>query len=145
MRFMMLMIPDVYQPQNKANLDPNFAPPADAVEAMMAYNEKLAQAGVLIGLNGLTPLDKGARVSYTGGKATATDGPFVESKEVLGGYWIINVASKEEAVEWALKIPAGEGDVVEIRQIFEMSDFPENAQEIAANSIVQDVISKSEQ
>ena len=140
MRFMMLMIPGVYQGGTEPG--PDFAPPVDAVEAMMKFNEDLAKAGALIGLDGLQPLSKGARVSYVGGDAVVTDGPFVEAKEVVGGYWIINVASKEEAVEWAKRVPAAETDVVEVRQIFEMSDFPEDVQQVADNTAVREAIGR---
>lgn len=131
MRFMMLMIPDVYQ--GGKELAPDFAPSAEDVAAMMKYNEDLAKAGVLVALDGLTPPQVGARITYPGGNAVATDGPFSEAKEVLGGYWMINVASREEAIAWAKKVPANEGDIVEVRQVFEMSDFPEDVQQAAEN------------
>lgn len=138
MRFMMLMIPDVYR-DNK-ELGPDFAPNLEAVQAMMKFNEDLAKSGALVSLDGLHPLNAGARVSYANGPSV-TDGPFVEAKEVLGGFWIINVASKEEAVEWAKKVPAEKGDMVEVRQIFEMTDFPEDIQQAADNSTVKEAIS----
>src|SRR6059058_5541134 len=96
MRFMMLMIPKGYEAAA-----PGTMPPAEAVAAMMKYNEALKDAGVLITLDGLHPPSMGARVSFSGGKPVVTDGPFAEAKEVLGGYWMIQVKSKEEAVEWA--------------------------------------------
>jgi hypothetical protein len=99
-------------------------PEAKAVAAMMQYNEALQKAGVLLALDGLHPPSMGARVSFKGGNPTVTDGPFTETKEVLGGYWVIQVKSKQEAVEWARRCPARPGDVIEIRQIQEMSDFP---------------------
>ena len=98
MRFMMLMIPKGFEkaaPDAIANLD------AKAVAAMMKYNESLQKAGVLLALDGLHPPSMGARVTFSEGKATVTDGPFPEAKEVLGGYWMIQVKSKEEAIEWA--------------------------------------------
>jgi hypothetical protein len=142
MRFMMLMIPAVYQPKSdgRPQVDEGFAPTLDDVSAMMKFNEELAKAGVLVSLDGLHPLSKGARVSYAGGKPAVTDGPYAEVKEVLGGYWVINVGSKEEAVEWARKIPADEGDIVEVRQIFEMSDFPEDVQRAADCSTVSEAL-----
>src|SRR4051794_9753635 len=113
MRFMMLMIPGVYQPRGagQAPLEEGFSPSAEEVAAMTLYNEELAKAGVLISLDGLHPLAKGARVEFSGGKPKVIDGPFAEAKEVLGGYWVIQVGSKEEAVEWARRCPAGDGDV----------------------------------
>jgi hypothetical protein len=98
----------------------------------MAYNESLEKAGVLLALDGLHPPSMGARVSFKGGKATVTDGPFPETKEVVGGYWIIDVASKEEAVAWASRCPGSDNEVIEVRQIQEMSDFPPDVQQAAA-------------
>ena len=127
MRFMMLMIPKGYE-----NAAPGTTPDADAVAAMMKYNEALQEAGVLLSLDGLHPVSAGARVSFQGGKPSVTDGPFIEAKEVLGGYWMIQVKSKEEAIEWAKRCPAGDNEVIEIRQVFEMEDFPADVQEAAA-------------
>ena len=125
MRFMMLMIPHGY-----GNAVPGTMPDPQAVAPMMAYNETLQKAGVLLALDGLTPPSQGARVSFADGKAKVTDGPFSETKEVLGGYWMLQVKSKEEALEWAKRCPAGPGDVLEIRQVQEMSDFPADVQAI---------------
>jgi hypothetical protein len=119
MRFMMLMIPKGYE-----NAAPGTLPDAKAVEAMMKYNESLQKAGVLLALDGLHPPSMGAWVSFSGGKPRVTDGPFPEAKEVLGGYWMIQVKSKEEAVEWASRCPASDNEVIEIRQVQELSDFP---------------------
>jgi hypothetical protein len=127
MRFMMLMIPKGYE-----KAAPGTMPDPQAVAAMMKYNESLQQAGVLLTLDGLQPLSMGARVSFSGGKATVTDGPFVETREVIGGYWMIQVKSKEEAVEWATRCPASDHEVVELRQVLEFSDFPAEMQETAA-------------
>ncbi|MBX6350101.1 MAG: YciI family protein [Clostridia bacterium] len=118
MRFMMLMIPAGY-----ASAAPGTMPDQAAVERMMKYNEALEKAGVLLALDGLHPPSMGARVSFRGGEPAVTDGPFSEAKEVVGGYWIIEVSSKEEAIEWAKRCPAGDGDVIEIRKIQEPSDF----------------------
>ena len=90
---------------------------------MGKYNEELTKAGIVLALDGLHPSQKGARIKFSGGKGTATDGPFAEAKELLGGYWMIQVKSKEEAVAWALRCPAQDGDVIEVRQVFEVSDF----------------------
>jgi hypothetical protein len=127
MRFMMLMIPRGYEAAA-----PGTMPPADAVAAMMKYNEALKDAGVLITLDGLHPPSMGARVSFEGGKPIVTDGPFAESKEVLGGYWMIEVASRKEAIEWAKKCPASANEIIEIRQVQEMADFPPEIQKAAA-------------
>ena len=99
---------------------------------MMKYNEALQKAGVLLALDGLHPPSMGARVTFAGGKPKVTDGPFTEAKEVVGGYWMIQVKSKEEAVEWASRCPAGDSEVIELRQVQEMSDFPADVQEAAA-------------
>ena len=127
MRFMMLMIPKGYE---KAK--PGTMPDAKGVAAMMKYNESLQRAGVLLALDGLHPPSMGARVSFAGGKPKVTDGPFAEAKEVLGGYWMIQVKSKEEAIEWASRCPASENEVIEVRQVQEFSDFPSDVQEAAA-------------
>jgi len=127
MRFMMLMIPGGY-----ATAAPDTMPSAEGVAAMMKYNTALKEAGVLITLDGLHPPSAGARVSFAGGKPVVTDGPFTESKEVLGGYWVIDVKSQEEAIAWASRCPASETDIIEIRQVFEMSEFPADVQEVAA-------------
>jgi hypothetical protein len=127
MRFMMLMIPKGYE-----KAAPGTMPDAKAVAAMMKYNESLQKAGVLLALDGLHPPSMGARVSFSGGKPKVTDGPFTEAKEILGGYWMIQVKSKAEAIEWASRCPASENEVIEIRQVQEMSDFPADVQEAAA-------------
>jgi hypothetical protein len=124
---MMLMIPKGYE-----KAAPGTMPDAEAVAAMMKYNEALQKAGLLRGLDGLHPPSMGARVSFEGGKPVVTDGPFIETKEVLGGYWMIEVGSKEEAIEWAKRCPASDDEVIEIRQVQEMSDFPADVQEAAA-------------
>jgi hypothetical protein len=127
MRFMMLMIPLGYETAPPdVQLDP------ERVKAMMKYNEALQQAGILITLDGLHPPSMGARVSFASGKAVVTDGPFTESKEVLGGYWMIDVKSREEAIAWAKKCPASENEIIEIRQVQEMADFSEEVREAAA-------------
>jgi hypothetical protein len=126
MRFMMLMIPGGY-----ATAAPDVMPSGEAVQAMMKYNEELKRAGVLLALDGLHPPSVGARVSFKGGKSAVTNGPFAEVNEVLGGYWMIDVRSREEAIEWARRCPAGENDVIEVRRVQEMSDFPEDVQKAA--------------
>lgn len=127
MRFMLLMIPKGYE-----NAKPGTVPDAKAVEGMMKYNESLQKAGVLLALDGLHPPSMGARVTFSGGKAKVTDGPFAEAKEVLGGYWMIQVKSKAEAIEWASRCPAGDNEVIEVRQVQDMSDFPPDVQKAAA-------------
>ncbi len=127
MRFMMLMIPKGYE-----KAAPGTMPDAKAVAAMMKYNESLQKAGVLLALDGLQPPSMGARVTFSGGKPTVTDGPFAEAKEVLGGYWMIQVKSKEEAIEWAKRCPGSDNEMIEVRQVHEFADFPANVREAAA-------------
>jgi len=124
MRFMMFMIPNIS--------DDDWTPQPETVQAMGKYNEELAKAGVLLALDGLHPSSAGVQVSFRGGKAKVTDGPFAEAKEVIGGYWLIDVKSKEEAVEWAKRVPGGDGNVVEVRQIWEAEDFDADLQKAAA-------------
>jgi hypothetical protein len=144
MRFMMFMIPKVYQPDAPPGerAGEGFAPPAESVARMMKFNEELANAGALISLDGLHPISKGARVKFSGGKPRVTDGPFIEAREVIGGYWMIDVKSKEEAVKWAKRVPAQDGDVIEIRQLFEVSDFPADVQKAADNPRVKAQVEK---
>jgi hypothetical protein len=127
MRFMMLMIPKGYE-----TAAPGTMPDAEAVAAMMKYNEELQKAGILLALDGLHPPSAGARVTFESGKPKVTDGPFPETKEVLGGYWMIQVRSKAEAIEWAKRCPAGKNEIIEIRQVQEFEEFPADVQEAAA-------------
>jgi hypothetical protein len=124
MRFMMLMIPKGYESAAAGTM-----PDPGKVAAMMKYNESLQKAGVLLALDGLHPPSMGARVSFPGGKPKVTDGPFAEAKEVLGGYWMIQVKSREEAIEWASRCPGSDNEVIEVRQVQEMGDFPREVQE----------------
>jgi len=127
MRFMLLMIPRGYE-----SAIPGTMPDPAAVAAMMKYNEALQKAGVLLALDGLHPPSMGARVTFEGGRAKVTDGPFAEAKEVLGGYWMIQVRSREEAIEWAKRCPASGNETIEVRQVQEMADFPADVQRAAA-------------
>ena len=112
MRFMMLMIPKGYE-----KAAPGTVPDAEAVAAMMKYNESLQKAGVLLALDGLHQPEEGARVRFEGGNPSVTDGPFTEAKELIGGFWMIQASSREEAVEWARRCPARDGDMIEVRQV----------------------------
>jgi hypothetical protein len=120
MRFMMIV---------KASKDSEGGkmPSEELLAAMAKYNDELMKAGVLVDLAGLQPTSKGARVKFSKGERTVTDGPFAETKELIGGYWIIQTKSKQEAIEWAKRAPAphGEGQEteIEIRQFFELEDF----------------------
>jgi hypothetical protein len=127
MRFMMLMIPKGYE-----QAAPGAMPDAKTVAAMMKYNEDLQKAGVLLALDGLHPPSMGARVSFAGGRPRVVDGPFAEAKEVVGGYWMIQVKSREEAIEWACRCPGSENETIEVRQVQELADFPADVREAAA-------------
>ncbi len=124
MRFMMLMIPKGYE-----HAAPGTTPDPKAVEAMMKYNEQLQKAGVLLALDGLHPPSEAARVMFSGGTPKVLDGPFAEAKEVVGGYWMIQVRSRDEAIQWATRCPAGDNEMIEIRQVFEMAEFPPEVQQ----------------
>jgi hypothetical protein len=126
MRFMMLVIPKAYE-----HAKADFVPPVDLVAKMTKFNESLTQAGVLLSLDGLQPPAKAARVRFGAGRTQVLDGPFAEAKEMVGGYWIIQARSQEEAVEWAKRAPMLDGDVIEVRQIQELSDFPPDVQRAA--------------
>lgn len=125
MRYMMLMIPKGYE-----TAGPELDLPADAVAAMMKYNEELSAAGVLVALDGLHPPSAGARVSFASGEPVVIDGPFIEAKEVLGGYWIIDVPTLADAIEWAKRCPGSPNETIEVRQIQEMDDFSDAVREI---------------
>jgi hypothetical protein len=127
MRFMMLMIPRGYE-----TAAPGTMPDPKAIAAMLKYNESLQKAGVLLALDGLHPPSAGARVSFSAGKPTVVDGPFTEAKDVIGGYWMIQAKSREEAIEWAKRCPGSDNEVIEIRQVQEFSDFPAPQQDAAA-------------
>ena len=92
-------------------------PPADSVAAMMKFNEELTQAGVLLSADGLEQPEQGSRVRFEGGRPRVTDGPFTETKELIGGYWVIEASSQEEAVQWATRCPARDGDMIEVRRV----------------------------
>jgi hypothetical protein len=126
MRFMVLMIPG-----NPA-YEQGAMPDERLISAMMKYNEELAKAGVLLGLDGLQPTSRGARIHFSEGKGTVTDGPFAEAREVIGGYWLWQVKSKEEAVQWADRCPAEDGDTIELRQVFDPADFDPEVERKAA-------------
>jgi len=127
MRFMLLMIPKGY-----ASAAPGTMPDPKHVAAMMKYNEALRKAGVLLALDGLHPPAEGARVSFRNGKPRVSDGPFAEAKEAIGGYWMIQVRSRAEAIEWAKRCPAQDHETIEVRQVQEFAEFPEDVQKAAA-------------
>jgi hypothetical protein len=117
MRFMILVKAD-------KNSEAGVLPSKELVAAMGKFNEEMASAGVMLAADGLHPSSKGARIKFSAGKRTVTDGPFTETKELLAGFWMIQVKSREEAIEWAARAPFGEGEEIELRQVFEASDFP---------------------
>ena len=119
MRFMLLMIPKGYE-----SAEPGTIPPAGEVAKMAKFNKSLMDAGVVLAMDGLHPPSMGVRVSFADGRPKVTDGPFAEAKEVLGGYWMIQVKSREEAIEWAKRVPGSPNEVVEVRQVQELADFP---------------------
>jgi hypothetical protein len=127
MRFMMIVIPKAYQ-----TAAPEAQPKLEDFTRMMEYNKSLEKAGILLAMDGLTPPSAGARISFNDGKATVTDGPFAEAKEVFGGYWIIQVHSREEAIEWAKRAPMSNGDAIEVRQVQGLADFPADVQDVLA-------------
>ena len=120
MRFMVMVKSD-------EKTEAGVMPTEEELTAMGRYNEELVKAGVLLAGEGLHPSSRGARVTFTGGRPTVIDGPFAEAKELIAGFWLIDVKSKEEAIEWVKRIPCTEGveTNVEIRQVFEADDFGE--------------------
>lgn len=120
MQFLMLMIPNVYQKNEPLE---GFVPDRKKMEEMGRFNEELGKAVKILSINGLHPLHKGSRVAFGKVRPSLTDGPFIEAKEVVGGYWLVEAESKQQVEEWALRCPAQEGDVIEIRPVFELADF----------------------
>lgn len=129
MRFMMLL-PAPPEPLEKAVAAPN----KELVTAMRKFNAEMFRAGVLLAAEGLHATSKGSRIRISGGKRIVTDGPFAEAKEVIAGFWLIQVKSKEEALEWAKRCPLPEHGLIEIRQVFENGDFPPELQEKKAEA-----------
>jgi hypothetical protein len=129
MRFMMLL-PAPPEPLEKLTAVPN----KEIVTAMRKYNEEMTKAGVLLSAEGLHATSKGFRIKVSGGKKIVTDGPFTEAKEAIAGFWIIQVKSKEEALEWAQKCPLPENGLMEVRQVFENCDFPPELQKRKAGA-----------
>ncbi len=129
MRFMMLMIPKGYE-----SAPPDAGPDAALVAAMLRYNDSLQKAGVLLAQDGLVPPAAGTRVAFEGGRPRVVDGPFAETKEAVGGYWMIQAKSQAEAVEWATRCPAPVGSVIEVRRIKELADFPADVQRVLAGA-----------
>jgi hypothetical protein len=127
MRFMLLMIPKGYE-----KAAPGTMPDPQAVKKMMRYNRAMQRAGVLLSLDGLHPPSAGARVSFAKGKPTVTRGPFPGVREALGGYWMIGVKSKAEAIAWAKKCPAADNEIIEVRQVQELTDFPPEVRKAVA-------------
>jgi hypothetical protein len=127
MRFMMLVIPRDY-----GNARPDAMPDPKMIETMEKYNDRLRQSGALISLDGLHPLSAGARITFKGGKGTVSRGPFPKAREVLGGFWMIQAKSQEEAIEWAARAPMSDGDIIEVRQVQETEDFPAEVRKVLA-------------
>ena len=120
MRFMLLV-------RSTKESEAGVVPEKELFDAMARYNEDLAKAGVLLALEGLHPSSKGARVKFSGSKQTVVDGPFTETKELIAGFWLIEVKSREEAIEWVKRCPApfkGEAEI-EVRQVFGPDDYAE--------------------
>ena len=107
------------------NSEAGVLPDEKILTEMGKFNDELVKAGVMLAGEGLHPTSKGARIKYTGGKATVRDGPFTESKELIAGFWIIQAKSKEDAINWMKRAPFGGGTEIEIRQIYEMDELGE--------------------
>ena len=136
MRYLMMMYPS-------EKSETGAMPDAKSVEQMMTYNEDLAKAGVLLAVDGLHPTSAGARLSWdAGGKPVVTDGPFTEVKEVIGGFWILQVKSRQEAIEWAKRVPSQDARKLELRQIFDLTDFPADVRKVVDNATVREAVEK---
>jgi hypothetical protein len=139
MRFMLLMIPHGYESAPPGTIPDD----VDAVSTMMAYNESMQKAGVLISCDGLHPPSMGARVSFKDRKPKVVDGPFAEAKEVLGGFWVIDVPSRADAIEWATRCPGGDNEVIEVRQIQEFDDYPADVRAVTAEFASMQTVRKT--
>ena len=118
--------------KGNADSEAGIMPPPEVFEEMTKYNEQLVKAGILLSAEGLHPTSKGFKVAYDGpSKRTVVDGPFSEAKEVIAGFWVIETKTREEAIEWAKRVPFQEGEV-EVRQIFSEEEFAEIAPDVAA-------------
>jgi hypothetical protein len=118
MRFMAIMYPG---PDAERGITPDTN--SDVFVAMGNFNEELVKAGVMLAGEALHPSSKGARIRYADGKPQVSDGPFTETKEIIGGFWLLQCKSKEEAVEWLKRAPCPNGEMIELRQVYEMEDF----------------------
>lgn len=127
MRFMLLMYPGFDKPIEEADV------PVELFTEMDNLNKRMVEAGVMLAGDGLHPSKEGARVSYRNKdkKPVVTDGPFTESKEILGGYWLIEAASLEEAIDWASQVPVMGTEMVEVRRVYDLADFPQEIQDAA--------------
>ena len=138
MRFMMLMYPGPNAETEQDPADGN----TELLNAMMAFNQRMIDAGVMLSGDGLKPTSKGARVKFGRGKPTVIDGPFTETKEILGGFWMINAKSLAEAIEWARQAPCPEGEMIEVRQVYEPEDFGPDVAEREREMIRQQTTKK---
>jgi hypothetical protein len=138
MRFMMLV-------KASKESEAGMLPSKELIAAMGQFNEEMVKAGVLIAGEGLQASSKGARITYSGSKRSVTDGPFAETKELLAGFWMIDVKSKADAIAWASRVPFTDGEVVEVRQVFEASDFPSDVmppEEVAREERLRDELQR---
>ena len=117
MRFMMIV-------KASKESEAGALPSKELVAAMGKFNEEMIKAGVMLSGEGLHPSSKGARIAYSGQKRTVTEGPFSQTGELIAGFWVIQVKSRQDAMDWASRVPFTNGEVVEVRQVFEASDFP---------------------
>jgi hypothetical protein len=122
MRFMMIV-------KASADSEKGIIPAPEAFKAMGKFNEDLIDAGILLAAEGLYPSDRGSRVTFNDGKHVVRDGPFAETKELVSGFWIIQVKSHAEALQWVRRIPMPNGETIELRRVFEAADFAEHAPE----------------
>ena len=140
MRFMMLV-------KASKESEAGMLPSRELIAAMGQFNEEMVKAGVLIAGEGLQASSKGARITYSGSRRSVTDGPFAETKELLAGFWMIDVKSRADAIAWASRVPFTDGEVVEVRQVFEASDFPSDVmppEEAAREERLRDELQRKE-
>ncbi|SDK27485.1 YciI family protein [Microbulbifer yueqingensis] len=129
MKFMLLMIPQGY-----GQAGPGVMPDPERVASMMEYNRSMEEAGILVSVEGLHPRSMGARVAFAAGEPQVIDGPLIEAGESLGGFWMIQVSSLAEAIDWARRCPAAATETIEVRRVQEVEDFPEDVPQLVTGA-----------
>lgn len=130
MRFLVFILPAIYQPVAGKLIEPNGSPTVQMIEKMGRFNDELKAAGAVLALDGLQPLTKGARLAFSENDVQVTEGSQIDAKEVIGGYWLLQADARRQVIDWMKRCPVQPGDLIEIRQVAETSDFPPEVQAV---------------